>query len=402
MPMRLLFPRNARCGCLESVRVLVVTWGPGGNLPPMLAAARVLAGRGHHVTVLGSRETRGEAERLGFPVLGYRRTPDPDTSVAFESQAGRLMAIAAGADVALDCRDAIDDARPDLAVVDCMLPAALAASRAAGTSAASIVHFLYGAARRRMLEHGGGWTTDLDTLAGTHRTLGLVPARNGLAAWEAPDLVLVTAPRWLDVDAGAPSHVVHAGPLAVRVGGGAERSRVLLTFSTTVMAGQPALIERACAAVAGLGVRPTLTLGPAVDREAVHLPGDVEVLAFADHDGLLPECAAVVSHGGLGTVLRALAHGVPLLVLPLGRDQAVNADRVERLGAGLALPADASPERLRSAMRALLGDASFRAAARAAAERIAPAEPDRTAAEALERAARLRPRTPSPSRPSSG
>jgi UDP:flavonoid glycosyltransferase YjiC (YdhE family) len=385
------------------VRALVVTWGPGGNLPPMLAAAGVLARRGHEVTVLGSRETRAEAERLGFPVLRYRRSPDPDTSVAFEAQAERMMALAAGAGVALDCRDAIERLRPELVVADCMLPAALAAGRAARTPAASIVHFLYGAARRRMRERGGAWTTDLRTLADTHRTLGLAPPRDGLAAWEAPDLVLVTAPGWLDVDAGAPSHVVHAGPLGVRVaGGGGERTRLLLTFSTTVMEGQPALIDRVCAAVTRLGVRTTLTLGPAVERGSVRVSGYVEVLAFADHDRLLPECAAVVSHGGLGTVLRALAHGVPLLVLPLGRDQALNAVRVERLGAGIALPADAPPERLRSAVRTLLGDASFRAAAGAAAERIAAGEPDRTAAEALEHAARLRPRTPSPYPPSSG
>jgi UDP:flavonoid glycosyltransferase YjiC (YdhE family) len=385
------------------MRALVVTWGPGGNLPPMLAAAAVLAARGHDVTVLGSAETRAEAERLGLAVTSYRRSPDPDTTVAFEAQAERVMATAAGLDVALDCRDAIDELGPDVTVADCMLPAALAASRAAAVPAASVVHFLYGAARQRMLEHGDGWTTDLRTLAGTHRALGLPAPDDGLAAWEAPELLLVTAPRWFDVDAGAPGHVVHAGPLGVRAAGpGGERSRVLLTFSTTVMEGQPALIDRVCAAVAGLGVQPTLTLGPAVGRAAVHVPAGVEVLGFADHDRLLPECAAVVSHGGLGTVLRALAHGVPLVVLPLGRDQALNAARVERLGAGIALAADAPPEHVRSALRRLLTDASFGAAAGAAAERIAAAEPDRTAAEAFERAARLRPRSPSPSRPSSG
>jgi UDP:flavonoid glycosyltransferase YjiC (YdhE family) len=375
------------CGSLRLVRALVVTWGPGGNLPPMLAAAAVLAARGHEVTVLGSAETRAAAGRRGFPVLPYRRAADPDTSVAFEAQAERMTAIAAGEELALDCRGAIRELTPDLVVADCMLPAALAASRSAGTPAASVVHFLYGAARARMVEHGGGWTTDLRTLAATHTALGLAPAEDGIAAWEAPELVLVTAPAWFDLDAGAPPHVVHAGPLGVRVGGGAERTRVLLTFSTTVMEGQPALIDRVCQAVAGRGIRPTLTLGPAVDRASVHVPDDVEALAFADHDALLAECAAVVTHGGLGTVLRALAHGVPLVVLPLGRDQALNAARVERLGAGIALPAGASPERVRAAVDALLTDASFAAAARAAAERIAAGEPDRAAAAALERAA---------------
>jgi UDP:flavonoid glycosyltransferase YjiC (YdhE family) len=84
----------------------------------------------------------------------------------------------------------------------------------------------------------------------------------------------------------------------------------------------------------------------------------------------------------------ALAHGVPLLVLPLGRDQAFNAGRVEDLGAGIRLPLHAPADQVRAAIRTLLTDASFRAAALGAAERIATGQPDRTAAHALERAAR--------------
>jgi UDP:flavonoid glycosyltransferase YjiC (YdhE family) len=367
------------------MRALVVTWGPGGNLPPLLAAARLLVARGHEVTMLASAETRAAAEQAGLPVVGLRRSPDPDVRVAFEAQAERMMSTAAGAAIALDTRDAIDELRPDLMVADCMLPAALAAGEAAATPTASVVHFLYGLARQVMLRTGDSWTTDLHTLAQTRRALGLAPLESGLAAWERPDLLLVTAPDWLDVEADAPAHVVHAGPLGVKVPPARERTRVLLTFSTTVMGGQPGLIERLGAAVAEFGgLHPTLTLGPAVGRDAVHVPDAVEVLAFADHDRLLPECALVVSHGGLGTVLRALAHGVPQLILPLGRDQAFNASRVEALGAGIALPLDASPQRIRAALSTLGSSASFRAAAVRAGERIAAALPDHMAGEALE------------------
>jgi hypothetical protein len=300
------------------------------------------------------------------------------------------MASAAGAEIALDARDVLDELRPDLAVVDCMLPAAIAAARATGTPTVSLVHFLYGLARTQMLRAGGAWTTDLRTLAATHRLLGLAAAGDGLSAWEAPELVLVTAPRWLDVDCDPPANVRHAGPLGVAAAprrADAERQRVLLTFGTTVMDGQAALIDRACEAVAGLDVEAVLTLGPAVDRAAVRIPDGVEAVAFADHDSLMPEVTAIIGHGGLGTVLRALAHGVPQLLLPLGRDQAFNAGRVEQLDAGIRLPADASPQRIRTALRALLTDARFRAGAGLAARHIAADEPDRTAAEALERTA---------------
>jgi UDP:flavonoid glycosyltransferase YjiC (YdhE family) len=141
--------------------------------------------------------------------------------------------------------------------------------------------------------------------------LGLAPARDGLTAWEAPGLVLVTAPSWLDIDCDAPANVVHAGTLGVAVRprppGRAElqRPRVLLTFSITVMRGQKALIDRVCEAVAGLDLDAVLTLVPTVDHDAVQVPDNVEVVAFADHDRLMPGMAAVIGHGGLGTVLRA-------------------------------------------------------------------------------------------------
>jgi UDP:flavonoid glycosyltransferase YjiC (YdhE family) len=371
------------------MRALVVTWGPGGNLPPMLAAARLLARRGHEVTVMASGRTRGAAERMSLAVAGFLRSPDPEVELAFEAQAELIMATAAGAEIALDVRETIEDLHPHLAVVDCMLPAALAASEATATPAASLVHFLYGPARRLMLEAGGGFTTDLHTLSRTRQGLGLPRLDGGVAAWEAADLVLVAAPGWMDVDAGAPRHVVHAGPLGVDAGGQRvppPRLRALLTFSTTVMEGQTALIDRVCAAVSGLGLHATLTLGPAVDRATLEVPEEIEVLAAADHDRLMPECSLVICHGGLGTVLRALAHGVPLLVLPLGRDQAFNAGRVEDLGAGIQIPLHAAADKVRDAIQSLLTDASFRTAAAGAAGRIAAAEPDRTAAGALERA----------------
>ena len=94
------------------------------------------------------------------------------------------MATAAGLEIASELRDGLAGGRPGLAIVDCMLPAALAAAKATGTPAASLVHFLYGVARRHMAGQGGGWTTDLDTLRATYVALGLEPPESGLGAWE--------------------------------------------------------------------------------------------------------------------------------------------------------------------------------------------------------------------------
>jgi UDP:flavonoid glycosyltransferase YjiC (YdhE family) len=365
-------------------RIAVVTWAPGGNLPPLLAAASLMAERGQRVSVLASRATRRDAAALGLDVHTYARATDPDTTLPFEHQAEPMLAQAAGAQVARDVRDLLREIGAALAIVDCMLPAGLAGAEAAGAHCVSLVHFAYGLARR-VIAGGDPWTTDLDTLDATRIGLGLTPLEDALTAWEAVDLVLVTAPRWFDVDAGFPPHVVHAGPLGVRTAARPDPHGLLLSFSTTVMDGQPELVQRAVDAVAGTGLRATLTLGRATARSALRFPPGLAVTDWDDHDALLARCEAVVTHGGLGTTLRALAHGVPLVVLPLGRDQGFNAARVSELGAGVALDAGADAETIQHALQRVLSEPGYAAAAAGVAARIAGEEPDATAAAALTR-----------------
>jgi MGT family glycosyltransferase len=368
--------------------VLLVSWAGGGNLPPLLAAGRLLAARGHRVSVLASAATRPAALDAGFDVIGYDRAPDPEMETAFEQQAAELMATAAGPEIALDVRDVLTESRPGLMVVDCMLPSGIAAGESTATPTASLVHFPYGLARAQMLRGSGAWTTDRAQLNITRSHLGLEPAPDDLAAWESVELLLVTVPRWFDLATAYPANAVHAGPLGVtlwsREGRSAQgRPRLLLSFSTTVMQGQIALIQRVCDALADQAVDAVLTTGPAVSAEAINVPCNVETVGYADHDQLLAGTDAMITHGGLGTTLRALAHGEPLLVLPLGRDQAFNATRVVELGAGVHLPVDSSSDEIASAVLDLLAQPRFRKAAEAAAAAIARDKPDETAAAAL-------------------
>src|SRR6266498_4036967 len=368
--------------------VLIVSWGGGGNLPPLLAAGRLLAARDHRVSVLASAATRQPALDAGFDVVSYRRAPDPKMDTAFEQQAARLMATAAGPEIALDVRDVVAELRPELMIVDCMLPAGLAAGESTGTPTVSLVHFPYGLARTQMLRGAGAWTTDRAQLNITRSGLGLEPAPDDLAAWESAELLLVTVPKWFDLATDYPANVVHAGPLGVTRtphGGSTAEGRplVLLSFSTTVMEGQVDLIQRVCDAIAGQAVDAILTLGPAVSAEAIRTPRNIEASPYADHDHLLPRCTAVVTHGGLGTTLRALAHGKPLLLLPLGRDQQFNAGRIVELGAGICLPSEASPGEIASALVELLAQPHYGDAATDAATAIAADDPDETASVAL-------------------
>jgi UDP:flavonoid glycosyltransferase YjiC (YdhE family) len=106
------------------------------------------------------------------------------------------------------------------------------------------------------------------------------------------------------------------------------------------------------------------TTGPNLNAACLRAPANVHLLHSAPHDAVMKEVSLVVTQGGHGTVNRALINGVPLLVLPLGRDQAANAARVEDSGAGLRLAPDAPEEEIASAVNKLLAEPHFRIAAR--------------------------------------
>jgi UDP:flavonoid glycosyltransferase YjiC (YdhE family) len=151
------------------------------------------------------------------------------------------------------------------------------------------------------------------------------------------------------------------------------------------MEGQLELVANVCAGLELAGVEGLLTLGPALTGAlAPRFPG-VDVVEWADHDESMASCRLVITHGGLGTTLRALAHGRPLLLLPLGRDQHFNATRVQELGAGLQLAGDAPARAIAEAIRRLIAEPTFRLAARRAARAIAADDPDERAATALKR-----------------
>ena len=103
------------------------------------------------------------------------------------------------------------------------------------------------------------------------------------------------------------------------------------------------------------------------------------------HGEVLPHASLVVTHAGLGTVMSALSHGVPLLCLPLGRDQFFNAAMVERLGAGRVLPAMPTGATLAAAVHELLADDGTRAGAKRMATVIAGYAGAATAVAELER-----------------
>lgn len=125
------------------------------------------------------------------------------------------------------------------------------------------------------------------------------------------------------------------------------------------------------AAVADLEIDVLFTIGRDVDTaEFGAPPPNVRVKPWVDQIDVLGHATAVVSHGGGGSTLGALAAGVPLVVVPLfAGDQFVNAQRVAEAGAGIQAAPDAAA--IRSSLEAVLADSRYRVAAQTLAAELA-------------------------------
>ena len=153
------------------------------------------------------------------------------------------------------------------------------------------------------------------------------------------------------------------------------------------MSHEEELLQRAAEALGQLPVRGLVTTGPAVNPAAIRAPANVSVRRWVRHADVLPYCSAVLTHGGHGTVMKALAAGVPLVVAPLGRDQPDNAARVVHAGAGLWVSKKAGVPALRDAIARTLDEPRYRAAARRMAATLAAERNEALVVDELELAA---------------
>ena len=149
------------------------------------------------------------------------------------------------------------------------------------------------------------------------------------------------------------------------------RPLVYLTFGTVFSDSEA--FRAALAGIREVGVGLVVTVGPDGNPAAFGpQPTRVVVERYIPQTRLLPACDVVASHAGSGTVLGALALGIPQLCLPQAADQFLNAAAVARAGAGLAIaPEQVNAAGVRDAIRRLLDDSVFRAQARRVADEIA-------------------------------
>jgi MGT family glycosyltransferase len=159
-----------------------------------------------------------------------------------------------------------------------------------------------------------------------------------------------------------------------------ERPLVLVTCSTEFQ-NDGRLVDVALAALADEPVRVVATTA-SIDPATFRAPRNARVERFLPHGPLLREAACVVCHGGMGITQKALNAGVPVCVVPFGRDQLEVARHVEQAGAGTRLvPRRLTPERLRVAVREAMARAP---GARRVAEGFRSAGGAPAAADAIE------------------
>src|SRR5262245_15018991 len=150
---------------------------------------------------------------------------------------------------------------------------------------------------------------------------------------------------------------------------GDGRPLALVSFTTTGLWDQHGRIRNTLEALRDEPVRVLVTAADAGDIGAI--PANAAIRPFTPHAAVLPSVAVTVTHAGHRTVSASLAHGVPLVALPnSSADQPFLAARLQRLGAGLALDGESAPDAIRSAVRAVMTQPSYAAAAKTLAGAI--------------------------------
>ena len=397
---------------------LFTTFDGGGNVSPIMAVIERLISRGHRVRVMSDQVNRDEAESAGAEFIAWQRAPSKpvrsrdldarDWAAPTPEQGLREMVelflcglalayaedviaelerrpadLVVNFDMVLGVMTGCEARRQKLALLStCIsmfplpgIPPFGAGLAPARNDADRALHSDIAAAATRLFDSG------LPTLNAARSALGLAPLAHVLDQANAARLRLLGTACAFDFPSrGLPDYVRYVGPL-IRDPVWARpwtspwpaddrRPLVVVGFSTSFQ-NHAACLQRVIDACADLPVRVLVTLGGSILRDELRPAANTAIVDSAPHNVVLRDAALVVTHGGHGTVMTALMHRLPMLVLPHGRDQGDNAVRVTERGAGLSLAPTASSDEMHTALRRLLVEPSFRLAARRLGDAVA-------------------------------
>jgi UDP:flavonoid glycosyltransferase YjiC (YdhE family) len=360
--------------------IAFVTVEGGGNIPPTRAIASALAGRGHRVEVLGMapQRPRFEAEGFGFTALDELGFWNPRVRRSVPHAVDAAVRLASGAPLAREVVARLEPLSPDVVVVDCLMASSLAAATRAGHRTIALLHTFDAYWRGN---YGRGPIGLLARLRGTSIT----------AAWDAAAAGLVTSDRLLDPAGGRPrARTEWVG--AMERGVPAQPSPdgpplVLVSLSTTWFPDQTRAYQNIATALGSLPVRGVITTGGLAPDRELELPPNVELRGRVPHAEIMPGATLVVGHGGHSTTFTALAHGLPLVIMPMHPmlDQPMIGAAVARAGAGVVVKRTASPTTIAGAVLRALDDDGLRAGASALGDRLRSTDGASAAADAIER-----------------
>jgi len=391
-------------------RYLFALVDAGGNVTPELHAARRLIERGHTVSVIADDSVASDVCSAGAEFLRWARAPNrvdrrPENDPARDweckypwqlfDRLTRTLLVGPAERYAIDVHERIAERRPAVVVCSMFCCGGMVAAEAARIPFVVLFPNIYPLPARDLPPFGAGlrpsrgaiglWRDQLlnAVIEGQWDRKGLagvnaIRARYGLApvahvfdqVRRAQRQLVMTSPS-LDFPATLPIGARYVGPVLDDpqwsegmpwVPPPGTDPLVLVAMSSTFQ-DQIASLQRVIDALSTLPVRALVTAGPALDVSSLQPARNVTVVASAPHRQVLGHTAVVITHAGHGTVVKALAAGVPLVMLPHGRDQADTAVRVSTRGAGVTLKRSAGADTIAAAVSLMLRNASYRAAA---------------------------------------
>jgi len=390
-----------------SYHFLLASWGTLGNLSPLLTAGRRLRRNGHHVRVMADPAMRDEIEVADFEFVTWRRAPtgeaaDPTNFSDMQEWIRRAVfdpAAAYAADICDEIGRMPTDAVLSLDVLSGValgaaasdVPLAFLSPHVSIRTLPGMPPATSGLGQPRTLEERAEvdaanaaldamMNAFLPILNRARVELGLSPLAAVMDLFDRVDRLLLATSQAFDFQADSlPDNFRYVGPLLdvpnwskswqAPWSAKSDRPRALVACSTGAQ-GQRDLFQRVIDAVGTVEIDALGTTGPNLDLGDLRAPGNVHLLRGAPHDLVMKDVSLVISQGGHGTVTRSLVNGLPQLILPMARDQAANAARVEAKGAGLRLPSTASEADIAAAINRLIMEPQFKAAARVVGDAI--------------------------------
>jgi UDP:flavonoid glycosyltransferase YjiC (YdhE family) len=355
------------------MRILFTFIGGRGHFDPLIPIARAAEAAGHTVAVAGSGNLTGEIIAAGFTAFA---TSETRVAMAHSAAVAEPRAPLEPLDRAQDERDFADTFggrgarrhaaalpeilerwKPDVVVRDEADFGSAIAAELAGVPCATVLVLAAGSLLRKELLTG-----PLNKLRSDHR----LPPDPNLTMLDG-GLVLSPFPSsFRDPTFPLPSTAFRYRPGQPREAGThAQPPTVYFTLGTVFNTGSGDLFARVIAGLQDVRANVIVTVGKRVDpAEFGDQPPHVRIERFIPQHEILPWTDIVITHGGSGSVMGALGHGVPVVILPIGADQPHNAGRCADLGVGLELTArTVTANEVAAAVSEMLSDDSYRLAA---------------------------------------